>query len=185
MTSPRPQDAAASGTPTPHADHGDERHLVLMLYALAADCATTGLGISQATCVKAAERIEQLERELAEEKKLSSAISRDCNDTALQRNKLHSENADLRERLRNAERWMPVSERLPKNSNRVLVAYRKSFNLFRTIKANRWQVYESRYSGGAWRFLSPSLKNRVSRHVTHWMPLPKAPDAAMTAEGKP
>lgn len=71
--------------------------------------------------------------------------------------------------------WISVKDRLPKRAHRVLVAYRKSFNAFR---GNRRTVYEARYSGGAWRFLSPNLKTRKSTHVTHWMPLPIPPDAA-------
>lgn len=71
--------------------------------------------------------------------------------------------------------WISVKDRLPRKPNRVLVAYRKSFNSFR-VGQQRRQVYEARYSGGAWRFLSPNLKSRKSNHVTHWMQLPLPPD---------
>lgn len=42
---------------------------------------------------------KQLERELSEEKKLSAAISRDCNTTALERNHLRDELAQLRRQV--------------------------------------------------------------------------------------
>lgn len=40
-------------------------------------------------------RIAELTNALADEKKLSTAISRDCNETALERNKLHNRIAEL------------------------------------------------------------------------------------------
>lgn len=45
----------------------------------------SGLGESCGTCIPASVA-NQLERELAAEKKLSAACSRDCNNTALERN---------------------------------------------------------------------------------------------------
>ena len=84
------------------------------------------------------------------------------------------------QRAEGAPQWISVKDRLPKKTHRVLVAYRKAFNSFRPTRHRR-QVYEARYSGGAWRFLSPNLKNRLSDHVTHWMPLPAAPSSGMNS----
>jgi len=96
--------------------------------------------------------------------------------------------AKVREFLLNAKShgpadagWISVKDRLPKRPSRVLVAYRKAFNAFRPEQQRR-QVYEARYSGGAWRFLAPPLKNRKSDHVTHWMPMPKYPSPAATGD---
>lgn len=69
--------------------------------------------------------------------------------------------------------WISVNDRLPKKSHRVLVAYKKKFRVGRVNSP--YEIFDARYSGGQWRFLSPSLKTRVSRRVTHWMPLPSHP----------
>lgn len=69
--------------------------------------------------------------------------------------------------------WISVTERLPKRPWRVLVAYQKRFRKDRVGK--RYEIFDARYSGGAWRFLSPALKTRLSERVTHWQPLPRAP----------
>lgn len=70
--------------------------------------------------------------------------------------------------------WIPVGERLPKNGVRVLVAYKKRFRKDRP--GTRYSIFDARFSGGAWRFLAPALKTRLSERVTHWMPMPKAPN---------
>ena len=65
---------------------------------------------------------------------------------------LESENA----RLKDAQRWIPVSERLPEEKQSVLA-------LDRTGTAYHWEY-------------SKCLSNIFVGYYTHWMPLPKPPE---------
>lgn len=69
--------------------------------------------------------------------------------------------------------WIPVRERLPKKHFRCLVAYKKRYRSGRINSP--YEIFDARFSGGEWRFLHPQLKSRLSKRVTHWMPLPDAP----------
>lgn len=73
--------------------------------------------------------------------------------------------------------WISVTERLPKNDKRVLIAYRPGAHARPdgTLRKNPWQIMFSRYSGGQWRFLYPGEKTRKSERVRYWMPFPKVP----------
>ena len=69
---------------------------------------------------------------------------------------LESENA----RLKDAQRWIPVSERLPENISNVLILSRGEQLI---------ASYHSKYS--LW--YVPFVDKPV---VTHWMPLPQLPE---------
>jgi len=69
---------------------------------------------------------------------------------------LESENA----RLKDAQRWIPVSERLPENISNVLILSRGEQLI---------ASYHSKYS--LW--YVPFVDKPV---VTHWMPLPELPE---------
>ena len=57
-------------------------------------------------------------------------------------------------RLRDAARWIPVSERLPEDNQNIV-----AFNFSKT-------------SVDLWKF-SPFLKSYFVRHYSHWMPIPQ------------
>lgn len=64
-----------------------------------------------------------------------------------------------------AAQWIPVSERLPEQSTRVLIWYRRSFN--------EWRPEFGEISLGHWR---PDGGNgNFDNDVLHWMPLPEPP----------
>jgi hypothetical protein len=77
---------------------------------------------------------------------------------ALAMDALYAENKQLRaevERLREAQRWIPVEERLPEANTAVLTRWRgETFSV-------------------DWRF--PSGEWTTGSFVTHWMPLPPPP----------
>lgn len=69
------------------------------------------------------------------------------------------------ENLRSGRRWIPVTERLPENNERVL-AYCKD----RMIREMKWSWVKN-----AW--LNRDVGDGyVERFVTNWMPLPEAPE---------
>jgi len=57
--------------------------------------------------------------------------------------------------LEQAQRWIPVGERLPKDSNTLVIV---------VTEAKRQQI--TTYGRVSWKYL----------RVTHWLPLPKAPE---------
>ncbi|MHC1696435.1 MAG: DUF551 domain-containing protein [Eubacteriales bacterium] len=68
---------------------------------------------------------------------------------------LEAELAELRE----AERWIPVEERLPEEVLPAIVVNKKG------------QVHEALYYGGEWLYFGEVAD------VTHWRPLPQPPEA--------
>ena len=64
-------------------------------------------------------------------------------------------------KAREAQRWIPVSERLPDKFNRVLAL----------LKGSKFQVV-ARIIGGKW---VVSWNNDRCPEITHWMPLPEPP----------
>jgi hypothetical protein len=75
------------------------------------------------------------------------------------------------DRLKNASRWIPVTERLPEEEGWYLVyttpkRAHKSINKAMFCKGYEWGNPETywRGAGGHW------------ANVTHWMPLPDAPE---------
>ena len=76
--------------------------------------------------------------------------------------RLTAENAELREK----PRWIPVAERLPERDVQVLGWY----------KDNPFSQYRPgvvAWNGNGWVFV---YAHRYVTNVTHWMPLPKAPE---------
>ena len=76
--------------------------------------------------------------------------------------RLTAENAALREK----QRWIPVTERLPERDVQVLGWY----------KDNPFSQYRPgvvAWNGNGWVFV---YAHRYVTNVTHWMPLPKAPE---------
>ena len=70
--------------------------------------------------------------------------------------------------------WTPVGERLPPNERMVLIMYRSAP---RNDKSGRRSQHLARYAGSQWRFLVPRDQTKLPERVTHWMPLPRYPDA--------
>ena len=80
--------------------------------------------------------------------------------------RLTAENAELREK----PRWIPVAERLPERDVQVLGWY----------KDNPFSQYRPgvvAWNGNGWVFV---YAHRYVTNVTHWMPLPKAPEEGDT-----
>ena len=80
--------------------------------------------------------------------------------------RLTAENTALREK----PRWIPVAERLPERDVQVLGWY----------KDNPFSQYRPEvvaWNGNGWVFV---YAHRYVTNVTHWMPLPKAPEEADT-----
>ena len=71
-----------------------------------------------------------------------------------------------RDALREKQRWIPVTERLPERDVQVLGWY----------KDNPFSQYRPEvvaWNGNGWVFV---YAHRYVTNVTHWMPLPKAPE---------
>ena len=76
--------------------------------------------------------------------------------------RMTAENAALREK----QRWIPVTERMPERDVQVLGWY----------KDNPFSQYRPgvvAWNGNGWVFV---YAHRYVTNVTHWMPLPKAPE---------
>ena len=75
-----------------------------------------------------------------------------------------------RDALREKKRWIPVTERLPERDVQVLGWY----------KDNPFSQYRPEvvaWNGNGWVFV---YAHRYVTNVTHWMPLPKAPEDGNT-----
>ena len=75
-----------------------------------------------------------------------------------------------RDALREKQRWIPVTERLPERDVQVLGWY----------KDNPFSQYRPEvvaWNGNGWVFV---YAHRYVTNVTHWMPLPKAPEDGNT-----
>ena len=71
-----------------------------------------------------------------------------------------------RDALRETQRWIPVTERLPERDVQVLGWYKD--NPF-----SQYQPEVVAWNGNGWVFV---YAHRYDTNVTHWMPLPKAPE---------
>ena len=80
--------------------------------------------------------------------------------------RLTDENAALREK----QRWIPVAERLPERDVQVLGWYKDN-----PFSQYRHEVVA--WNGNGWVFV---YAHRYVTNVTHWMPLPKAPEEGDT-----
>ena len=76
--------------------------------------------------------------------------------------RLTAENAVLREK----QRWIPVTERLPERDVQVLGWYKDN-----PFSQYRHEVVA--WNGNGWVFV---YAHRYVTNVTHWMPLPDAPE---------
>ena len=87
--------------------------------------------------------------------------------------RLTAENAKAeaeRDALREKQRWIPVTERCPERDVQVLGWY----------KDNPFSQYRPEvvaWNGNGWVFV---YAHRYVTNVTHWMPLPKAPEEGDT-----
>lgn len=81
-----------------------------------------------------------------------------------------AEAEEERDALREKQRWIPVTERLPERDVQVLGWY----------KDNPFSQYRPEvvaWNGNGWVFV---YAHRYVTNVTHWMPLPKAPEDGNT-----
>ena len=115
---------------------------------------------------KAADLIERLTAENAD---LRKEIEWKDMVIALAQRKQAEAEAE-RDALREKQRWIPVTERLPERDVQVLGWY----------KDNPFSQYRPEvvaWNGNGWVFV---YAHRYVTNVTHWMPLPKAPDEGNT-----
>lgn len=93
-----------------------------------------------------------------------SAVSPQAGDSASLLHQVVTAAADEIERLRNERRWIPVSERLPKEDSVVLAFMPEGSEL-------KPEVREMYFVEGEW------MNDRGHwPEVTHWMPLPEPPE---------
>ena len=111
---------------------------------------------------KAAEAIERL---TAENAALRKEI--ECKDMVIALAQKEQAKAETeRDALREKQRWIPVTERLPERDVQVLGWY----------KDNPFSQYRPEvvaWNGNGWVFV---YAHRYVTNVTHWMPLPGAPE---------
>lgn len=115
---------------------------------------------------KAADLIERLTAENAD---LRKEIEWKDMVIALAQRKQAKAEAE-RDALREKQRWIPVTERLPERDVQVLGWY----------KDNPFSQYRPEvvaWNGNGWVFV---YAHRYVTKVTHWMPLPKAPEDGNT-----
>ena len=111
---------------------------------------------------KAADLIERLTAENADLRK--EIEWKDMVVALAQRKQTEAE--EERDALREKQRWIPVTERLPERDVQVLGWY----------KDNPFSQYRPEvvaWNGNGWVFV---YAHRYVANVTHWMPLPKAPE---------
>ena len=115
------------------------------------------------------EAAELIERLTAENAALRKEIEWKDMVIALAQRKQAEAEAE-RDALREKQRWIPVTERLPERDVQVLGWY----------KDNPFSQYRPEvvaWNGNGWVFV---YAHRYVTNVTHWMPLPKAPDEGNT-----
>ena len=111
---------------------------------------------------KAADLIERLTADVAD---LRKELEWKDMVIALAQRKQEEAEAE-RDALREKQRWIPVTERLPERDVQVLGWY----------KDNPFSQYRPEvvaWNGNGWVFV---YAHRYVTNVTHWMPLPKAPE---------
>ena len=115
----------------------------------------------------------RLEEKLGTDTWTSCDIDKVCLDAADLIERLTAENAKEeaeRDALREKQRWIPVTERMPELEVPVLVLDRRGNMIVRTLRrlvSDKEAVF--RPDG-----LAPR------KNITHWMPLPKAPEEGDT-----
>ena len=111
----------------------------------------------------------RLKEKLGTDTWTSCDIDKVCLDAADLIERLTAENAKEeaeRDALREKQRWIPVTERLPERDVQVLGWY----------KDNPFSQYRPEvvaWNGNGWVFV---YAHRYVTNVTHWMPLPKEPE---------
>ena len=113
-------------------------------------------------CLDAADLLERLTAENADLRK--EIEWKDMVIALAQRKQVEAE--EERDALREKQRWIPVTERLPERDVQVLGWY----------KDNPFSQYRPEvvaWNGNGWVFV---YAHRYVTNVTHWMPLPKAPE---------
>ena len=80
--------------------------------------------------------------------------------------KEHAKAEAEKDALREKQRWIPVTERLPERDVQVLGWYKDN-----PFSQYRHEVVA--WNGNGWVFV---YAHRYVTNVTHWMPLPKAPE---------
>lgn len=122
----------------------------------------SGLNCDVLMKIEAADLIERLSAENAD---LRKEIEWKDMVIALAKRK-QAEAETERDALREKQRWIPVTERLPERDVQVLGWY----------KDNPFSQYRPEvvaWNGNGWVFV---YAHRYVTNVTHWMPLPKAPE---------
>ena len=115
---------------------------------------------------KAADLIERLTAENADLRK--EIEWKDMVIALAQRKQAEAE--EERDALREKQRWIPVTERLPERDVQVLGWYKDN-----PFSQYRHEVVA--WNGNGWVFV---YAHRYVTNVTHWMPLPKAPEEGDT-----
>ena len=137
----------------------------------------------------AADLIETLQAQLAERDEKIERHKDWCknkNETIIRlSNEAHKANVENK-RLRDAQRWIPVDERLPEDgSNKVLVyipqdndkqhgCFLADLKPVRADETGRGNFFGIPTPGSIWTVWGFSYFEEP--HVTHWMPLPAAPE---------
>ena len=122
------------------------------------NCSTHGCAILRA----AADLIERLTAEVADLRK--ELEWKDMVIALAQKEQAKAEAE--RDALREKQRWIPVTERLPERDVQVLGWYKDN-----PFSQYRHEVVA--WNGNGWVFV---YAHRYVTNVTHWMPLPKAPE---------
>lgn len=80
-------------------------------------------------------------------------------------------------KMEKTTRWIPVTERLPKENGRYLVRYVRDIDLEDGVHSDEVRIM--RFADAQWRFpfiCNPDVRELVTMEkVTHWMPLPEPP----------
>lgn len=88
---------------------------------------------------------------------------------------LEKANAEI-ERLRKAQRWIPVTERLPTGCGYYLSVVERIAP--DELGGNNTRVKIMRWLGADWRYpthIPKWINEAITETVTHWMPLPEPP----------
>ncbi len=117
---------------------------------------------------RAADLIEQQEAELAALRKECGRLIDLAGDWKEAADGYHAERNTLKE----AQRWIPVSERLPEDED-------ANGDIENVLILDVWEdMHVSFLRKGAWRGGCPM----PMRNVTHWMPLPQPPEGEQNDE---
>ena len=119
----------------------------------------------------------------AEIEKLKAELSVNLNDLEWmteQRDKLQAEVDRIKEleaeneKMKEANRWIPVAERLPDDGVPVLVTYLGYYdNKPYSDGVAKWKIENNGYNGG-WEWELDG--DEVKVQITHWRPLPEPPE---------